>query len=59
MKILVGYDGSDEAKDALKLAQKHSKAFGAEIDVVKSLTRKDTLYQSLIQAAEEKLSDSR
>jgi nucleotide-binding universal stress UspA family protein len=51
----VGYDGSDEAKDALKLAQKHSKAFGAEIDVVKSLTRKDTLYQSLIQAAEEKL----
>ena len=55
MKILVGYDGSNEAKDALKLAQKHSKAFGAKIDVVKSVTRKHTLYQSLIQAAEEKL----
>ena len=35
MKILVGYDGSNAAKDALKLAQKYTKAFGAKIDVVK------------------------
>ena len=27
MNILVGYDGSNEAKDALTLAQKHAKAF--------------------------------
>ena len=55
MKILVGYDGSNEAKDALKLAQKHSKAFGAKIDVVKSVTRNHPLDRSLIQTAEETL----
>jgi len=31
MKILVGYDGSDAAKRALKLAQEHAEAFGAEV----------------------------
>lgn len=31
MKILVGYDGSDLSKRALKLAQEHAKAFGAEV----------------------------
>jgi nucleotide-binding universal stress UspA family protein len=31
MKILVGYDGSDLAKKALKLAQEHARAFHAEI----------------------------
>ena len=31
MRILVGYDGSDLAKKALKLAQQHAKAFGAEV----------------------------
>ena len=55
MKILVGYDGSNEAKGALKLAQKHSIAFGAKIDVVKSVTRNHLLDRSLIQTAEEKL----
>ena len=55
MKILVGYDGSNAAKDALKLAQKHAKAFGAKIEVVKSVTRHHPLDQGLIQAAEEKL----
>lgn len=31
MKILVGYDGSDAARRALRLAQEHAKAFGAEV----------------------------
>ena len=31
MKILVGYDGSDPARRALKLAREHAKAFGAEV----------------------------
>jgi nucleotide-binding universal stress UspA family protein len=31
VKILVGYDGSDQAKRALKLAREHAKAFGAEV----------------------------
>ena len=55
MKILVGYDGYSEAKDALKLAQQHAKAFDAKIEVVKSITRHHPLDHSLIQAAEEKL----
>jgi len=55
MKIMVGYDGSIEAKDALKLAQKHAKAFGSKIMVVKSVTRNHPLDHSVIQAAEEGL----
>ena len=55
MKILVGYDGSNEAKDALKLAQKHAKPLGAKIEIVKSVTRLYPIDHSLIQAAEEKL----
>ena len=38
MKILVGYDGSNSAKDALALAVKHAQAFNAEVVVVSSLT---------------------
>jgi nucleotide-binding universal stress UspA family protein len=55
MNILVGYDGSNEAKDALKLAQKHAKAFDSKIMVVKSVTRKHPLDYSVIQEAEENL----
>lgn len=55
MNILVGYYGSNAAKDALKLAQKHAKAFGAKIEVVKSVTRNHVLDHSLIQTAEEEL----
>ena len=53
MNILVGYDGSNAAKDALKLAKNHAKAFGAKIRVVKSVTRHQPLDFSLIQVAEE------
>ncbi len=38
MKILVGYDGSNVSKEALKLAMTHTKAFKGEIFVVNSLT---------------------
>jgi nucleotide-binding universal stress UspA family protein len=55
MKIMVGYDGSNEAKDALKLAQKHTKSFDSKIMVVKSVTRNHPLDHSAIQAAEENL----
>lgn len=37
MKILVGYDGSNAAKEALSVAKKHAKVFGAEIFVVSSM----------------------
>jgi nucleotide-binding universal stress UspA family protein len=55
MKIMVAYDGSVEAKDALKLAQKHLSTFGGKIEVVKSVTRKQPLDHRMIQAAEEEL----
>jgi nucleotide-binding universal stress UspA family protein len=37
-KIVVGYDGSNSSKEALKLAKTHARAFGAEVHVVSSLT---------------------
>ncbi len=40
MKILVGFDGSNTAKDALKLAMDHAKAFGAEVSVVRAITQR-------------------
>ena len=55
MNILVGYDGSNAAKDALKLAKNRAKAFGAKIRVVKSVTPNYPLDYSLIQVAEENL----
>ena len=53
MNILIGYDGSNEAKDALKLAQKHAKAFGAKIEVARSITRNLPLDYDVIQVTEE------
>jgi len=37
MKILVGYDGSKAAKDALRLAKQRAKALDAKVDVVTSM----------------------
>jgi len=37
MKLLVGYDGSNSAKEALTLAIKHAKVFSASIDIVTSM----------------------
>jgi len=39
MKILVAYDGSDSAKEALKLAKKHAEAFGATVHLVTSMEK--------------------
>ncbi len=39
MRIMVGYDGSNAAKDALVLAKKHAKAFEAKVFVISSLER--------------------
>ena len=37
MNILVGYDGSKVAADALELAKKHAKAFNAKVFIVTSM----------------------
>ena len=39
MKILIGYDGTNAAKEALNLAKVHAKAFGAEVDIVTSMEK--------------------
>jgi nucleotide-binding universal stress UspA family protein len=51
MKILVGYDGSNSAKDALKLAKDHAMALGAKVDVVTSMEgAKNNQYDDVRQA---------
>lgn len=37
MKIVVGYDGSDAAKEALLVAKKHAKAFDGTVYILTSL----------------------
>jgi nucleotide-binding universal stress UspA family protein len=36
MNIVVGYDGSDAAREALKVAKKHAKAFDGKVYIVTS-----------------------
>jgi nucleotide-binding universal stress UspA family protein len=55
MKILVGYDESKGAEGALKLAQKHAKAFNADIYIVTSLEQSPALKKEDIDRAESKL----
>lgn len=55
MKILVGYDGSKVAGDAVRLAQKHGHAFNAEIYILTSLEQSATLKKEDIDKAESKL----
>ena len=39
MKILVGYDGSNAAREAVRVAKVHAKAFGASVEVVTSMLK--------------------
>ena len=52
MKILVGYDGSNSAKEALKLARQHALAFKASVDVVTSMEQGTEGQQQAIEDAE-------
>jgi nucleotide-binding universal stress UspA family protein len=55
MKILVGYDGSNSAKDALALAKKHAAAFDAKIIIVTSLTGGSVTHAVEVEHASENL----
>jgi nucleotide-binding universal stress UspA family protein len=55
MKILVGYDGSRVAEDALKLAREHARVFAAEIHLITSLRQGHELQKEDIEKAETKL----
>ena len=52
MKILVGYDGTNAAKDALNLAKIHAKSFGATVNIVTSMERGTEDQRDDIQQAE-------
>ena len=55
MKILVGYEESKVAEEALKLALKHARVFGADIFIVTSLEQSHELGKEDIEVAEDKL----
>jgi nucleotide-binding universal stress UspA family protein len=59
MKILVGFDGSNSAKDALALAKKHAAAFGAEVIVVTSLTGGSVTHAVEVEHATEDLENAK
>jgi nucleotide-binding universal stress UspA family protein len=55
MKILVGYDGSAQAKEALNVAKKHAQVFDAKVYVVTSLLGEDHTTADEIKHAQEEL----
>lgn len=55
MKILIGYDGSNSAKEALRVARKHAKVFDASVDVVTSMEKGTENQQQDIEGAEKGL----
>jgi nucleotide-binding universal stress UspA family protein len=55
MKILVGYDGSNAAKEALAVARVHARAFQAKVHIVTSLMKGDENHMDDIQSAEQQL----
>ena len=57
MKILVGYDGSNAAREALALAKKRAKVWGAKIDVVNCMAQSWKLQYEDITKVEQKLED--
>ena len=52
MKILVGYDGTNSAKEALNLAKEHAKAFDASVDVITSMQKGTEHQREDIEQAE-------
>jgi nucleotide-binding universal stress UspA family protein len=59
MKILVGFDGSNQSKAALNLAIEHALAFKAKIYVVTSLFGEKETTPQEVEAAEEALGYAR
>ncbi len=55
MNIMVGYDGSNVAKEALALAKKHAKAFDAKVYLLNALAQSSDLQLEDIQKAEHEL----
>ena len=52
MKIVVGYDGSNSSKEALRVARRHALAFKAAVDIVTSMEKGTEQEQQAIEDAE-------
>jgi nucleotide-binding universal stress UspA family protein len=52
MKILVGYDGTNAAKEALSLAKVHANAFGGTVNIVTSMEKGTEGQREEIEQAE-------
>lgn len=52
MKILVGYDGTNSAKESLRLALSHASRFGASVEVATSMVQGRESDRSEIEQAE-------
>ena len=52
MKILVGYDGTNSAKEALNLAKSHAKVLDASVQVVTSMQKGTESQRKEIEQAE-------
>ena len=52
MKILIGYDGSNVAKEALNLAKRHAKTFQAKVEIVTSMIKGTESEREDIEQAE-------
>ncbi len=57
MKIMVCYDGSKEAKAALRQAHEHAKVWNADLLAVHSISRELALKRSRIEKTEKELGD--
>ena len=55
MKILVGYEESKVAEEALKVALRHARVFKAEVFIVTVLEQSRQLQKEDIEAAEDRL----
>jgi len=55
MEIMVGYDDSKVAKDALELAMQHAQAFDAEVHIVTSMVGGADVPRKEFERAEKKL----
>ncbi len=55
MKFLVSYDGSDVARETLKVACRHAEVWNAQLEVVKAVSRAEPLKYQRIQTMENEL----
>jgi nucleotide-binding universal stress UspA family protein len=57
MKFLVCYDGTNEGKEALKVAQEHARIWKAKLEVVNAVVRVEPLKHSRVKQMEQRVEE--